>query len=96
MMSSKMSEEEINKIAQALAAKLAEPAGPALLGCGSVSSSQYYDCSGTYRCSSGGYECGGAEWFACSNFTCDDYFRCTNDRYGCYGTFRCDHTYNWI
>ena len=92
-MSEKMSDEQIDKIAQALAAKLAEPGGGKLLGCGSVSSSQYYDCSGTYSCSSY-YECGGAEWFRCSNFTCNDDFKCTNDNYGCYGTFRCSHTYN--
>ncbi|MBN2209731.1 MAG: hypothetical protein JW759_10610 [Candidatus Coatesbacteria bacterium] len=93
-MSNKLNDEQINKIAETLAAKLAEPGGDKLLGCGSVSSTERYDCSGTYNCSSY-YECGGDAWFRCSSFTCESNFKCTNDRYGCYGTFRCSSTYNW-
>ena len=88
-MNNKMNDEEINKIAQAIAAKIAEPGGPALLGCGDASSSQSYSCSsGSYQCG-GSYECGGAGQFRCalsfrcimdfdcrSNFQCSSYFDC--------------------
>jgi len=93
-MAEKMTDEQINKIAQALAAKLAEPGGNKLLGCGSASSSQHYDCRADYRCSSY-YECGGAEWFSCDFFTCNDDFKCTRNQHTCYGTFRCSRTYSW-
>ena len=94
-MAEKMTDEQIDKIAQALAAKLAEPGGAKLLGCGSVSSSQRYDCPSTgYRCSGGGgYECGGAGTFNCNEFVCEsprfrcaDYFNCGN-HFFCWGEY---------
>jgi hypothetical protein len=94
-MSEKMTDEQIDKIAQALAAKLAEPGGGKLLGCGSASSSQYYSCNtGTYSCSSY-YECGGAASFSCTRFDCYDNFHCVGDRWNCVTTFNCSHTYSY-
>ena len=90
-MSEKMTDEQIDKIAQALAAKLAEPAGRGLLGCGSASSSQYYECTGTYNCSSY-YECGGAADFSCVRFACHDDFGCALG-FGCITTFDCEGRY---
>jgi len=92
-MNNKMSDEQINKIAQAIAAKIAEPGGNKLLGCGSASSTQRYQCSVTaYACS--GYECGGAAEFYCyeghmcggnfdcyTNFTCRSGFSCAAGAY---------------
>ena len=92
-MSEKMSDEQINKIAQALAAKLAQPGGPGLLGCGSASSTQYYYCSSTYSCGSY-YGCGGAADFACWTFTCHDQFRCYGIYGGCLRTFDCQNLYS--
>jgi len=88
-----MEDKDIEKLAQTIAAKLAEPGGNKLLGCGSQSSSQRYDCRSTFDCSSY-YECGRAAIFSCDYFTCNDNFQCTRYEYGCYGTFRCSHTYN--
>ena len=91
-MSEKMTDEQIDKIAQALAAKLAEPGGAKLLGCGSASSSQYYGCtSGSYSCSSY-YECGGANSFMCTRFSCHDDFWC-DTAFGCITTFDCEGSY---
>ena len=87
-----MKDEQIDKIAQAIAAKLAEPGGKKLLGCGDASSSQYYQCSATYSCSSY-YECGGAAGFNCTDFDCNDDFYCANNRYVCTGNFRCYGSY---
>jgi len=81
-MNNKMNDEEINKIAQAIAAKIAEPGGNKLLGCGSASSTQRYQCSTAYQCNSG-YECGGAAEFYCYNG-----HRCGNGFY-CYTNFTC-------
>ena len=76
-----MKDEEIDKIAQAIAAKLAEPGGSGLLGCGSASSTQNYDCSGNYNCRP--YECGGAGSFRCHNFDCRNYFYCDPSGFAC-------------
>ena len=86
-MSNKMTDEQINKIAQAIAAKLAEPAGQKLLGCGSSSSSLGYSCwtGGSYACSP--YECGGAGWFRCpTSFTCVTSIDC-DDKFECGGYY---------
>jgi len=75
-MANNMTDEQIDKIAQAIAAKMAKPAGPAPLGCGSVSSSQDYGCdSGIYTCSAS-YECGGDGTFFCTRFECRNGFNC--------------------
>ena len=79
-MSNNMTDEQINKIAQAIAAKIGEPGRPVMLGCGDASSSQYYQCSGGYNCAT--YECGGAAQFNCSYD-----FRC--NRFNCHGNFSC-------
>jgi len=84
-MNNKMNDEEINKIAQAIAAKIAEPGGNKLLGCGDASSSQNYQCSSSYQCNND-YECGGAGRFWCSNG-----HRC-GWMFDCYTSFQCDST----
>jgi len=91
-----MDDKEIEKIAQAIAAKIAEPGANKLLGCGDASSSQNYNCSSAnYNCSS--YECGGAGNFTCGTagsfqhrcsltFDCRSNFTCNN--------FSCGAGYN--
>ncbi|MBN2207839.1 MAG: hypothetical protein JW759_00865 [Candidatus Coatesbacteria bacterium] len=91
-----MDEKGIDKIAQTIAAKLAEPGGNQLLGCGSASSTQQHQCY-TYNCSGTSYECGGAGLFQCgtfrcyTDFTCRDYhdeFTCASSTYfTCSGSF---------
>jgi len=77
-----MKDKDINKIAEAIAAKLGEPGGQKLLGCGDASSTQTYNCSGSsYQCSY--YECGGAGQFRCSNS-----HRC-GGTFNCYTNFTC-------
>jgi len=87
-----MKDKDIDTIAKAIAAKLGEPGGSKLLGCGSASSSDYFDCTSLYNCSSY-YECGGANSFVCWYFDCDDNFRCVHARYTCVGDFDCHATY---
>ncbi|HUT05016.1 MAG TPA: hypothetical protein VM163_14130 [bacterium] len=71
-----MKDKDIDKIAQAIAAKIGEPGGPVILGCGDASSSQDYRCSDTYICYDD-YECGGAGVFNCGyGFYCHGYFDC--------------------
>ena len=85
-----MDDKEIEKIAQAIAAKIAEPGGNQLLGCGSASStSDYRACySGSnFTCSS--YECGGAGNFRCGSATGYPQFGCTIN-FDCYTNFTCD------
>ena len=92
-----MKDEEIDKIAQAIAAKLAQPAGQKLLGCGSVSSSEYYDCHTDYRCTGSSYECGGAGLFRCLDyFACysTTTFTCRGSGFDCPALFFCSGTYN--
>ena len=82
-----MEEKDIDRIAQAIAAKIAEPGGPALLGCGSASSTQRFGCSSgsIYYCRGTKYECGGAAHFGCqSAFYCEQDFHCDSD-------FTCQH-----
>jgi len=79
-----MKDKEIDKIAQAIAAKLGEPGGPGVLGCGDASSTQNYDCS-NYYCDGDTYECGGAGYFHCAEYY---YFRCSYT-FSCDSTFRC-------
>jgi len=89
-----MDDKEIDKIAQAIAAKLAEPAGQQLLGCGSASSTQSYYCTNSYTCATS-YECGGAGLFFCSGgqFYCRTKFNCGGYAFTCYsGYFHCDGT----
>jgi hypothetical protein len=86
-MSNKMSDEQINRIADAIAAKIGEPGGKQLLGCGSASNSMEFDCNatGSYACSP--YRCGGAGWFRCpSSFTCATTFDC-NTKFSCSGYY---------
>ena len=82
-MNKKMDDQEIEKIAQAIAAKLAEPRGIQPLGCGSASSPADFYCTptGSYACN--GYRCGGPGWFTCpasfrcvTTFDCDPRFEC--------------------
>ncbi|MBN2209729.1 MAG: hypothetical protein JW759_10600 [Candidatus Coatesbacteria bacterium] len=90
-MAKNLTDEQINKIAETLAAKLAEPGGPAPLGCGSASGSEYYYCSGSsYNCS-GSYECG-VGGFSCRTFTCRNDFGC-DQGFGCITTFDCQARY---
>ena len=93
-----MKYKDIDKIAQAIAAKLAEPDGNQLLGCGSASSSQEHRCyDSSYSCSQG-YECGGAGYFYCQalTFSCSDLFSCYSN-YSCYrytcSVFACDSSF---
>ena len=86
-----MKDKDIDTIAKAIAAKIGEPAGNKLLGCGSASSSEYYYCSTTYSCSSY-YECGGAADFHCWTFTCDTDFSCDNG-FVCLDSFDCEASY---
>jgi len=89
-----MKEKDIDKIAQAIAAKLGEAGGPVVLGCGDASSSQQYSCdTGSYSCSY--YECGGAGNFDCArSFRCSMDFDCYTD-FDCSGsTFDCHNRYN--
>ena len=80
-----MKSEEIDKIAEAIAAKIGQASGPVLLGCGDASSSQTYRCSSNHICYSD-YECGGAGVFNCAyGFYCHGYFRCE----GASSQFRC-------
>ena len=89
-----MKKEEIERIAQAIAAKLGEPGANQLLGCGDASSTQNYSCPGaTYGCGSGGYECGGAGYFTCNVFVCAYGFECYTE-FTCTGTFDCTSSYN--
>jgi len=88
-----MDDEEIEKIARAIAAKIGEPGGPAMLGCGSASSSQPYNCSGSYTCSGSSYTCGGAGQFMCAAFRCDQYFYCYNN-FTCTSSVYCMGRYN--
>ena len=84
-----MKDTDIERIAEAIAAKLGEPGGAQLLGCGDASSSEDYTCDGrSYSCSY--YECGGA-----GQFTCDVYlaFRCSMD-FDCYSNFDCRTTFD--
>jgi len=93
-MANNMTDEQINKIAQAIAAKLAQRAGPVILGCGDASSSQSYTCQ-TYGCDR--YECGGAGKFTCGypGFMCGDYFWCySNFECSAGATFICLDRYN--
>jgi hypothetical protein len=95
-MANNMTDEQIEKIAQAIAAKIGEPGGPAILGCGSASSTQNYSCPGTsYSCTSGIYECGGAGTFSCPRrFSCTE-FRCDNRMFDCSGSdFYCYYSYS--
>jgi len=78
-----MEDKDIEKIAQAIAAKLAERAGNRLLACGDASSTGTFEC-GNYGCGSGGYECGGAGRFNCDGFQCS----------GSSGTFECRGSYD--
>jgi len=98
-MSNNMNDEQIEKIAQAIATKMAQPAGKQLLGCGDASStSNYSNCTGAqgnFGCST--YECGGAGNFRCgaagsNEFRCTSTFRCYTN-FTC-NNFRCDGTYN--
>jgi len=99
-MAEKMSEEQINKIAQAIAAKLAEPGGNQLLGCGSASSTQQYSCRPNYICSGSGYECGGNTPFNCGGsgsgaFSCVTSFACKVpfSQFDCTHQFDCSGSY---
>jgi len=87
-----MKDKEIDKIAQAIAAKLGEPGGPGVLGCGDASSSENYSCDYDYSCDD--YECGGAGFFRCINlFECNTEFECYSD-FNCYAGFHCAYHYN--
>ena len=88
-----MKDEQINKIAEAIAAKLAEPGGNKLLGCGSASSSEYYRCE-NFVCERQPYECGGAGDFHCPNFRCRGLEFDCHSRFYCMQEFYCDSTYN--
>ena len=85
-MTDKMSDEQINKIAQAIAAKIGEPGGPAILGCGSASSSSGYDC-GQHTCNGTSYECGGAARHRCG------YYNCYADSFSCGIGFLCAYSF---
>ena len=88
-----MKKEEIDKIAKAIAAKLAEPAGNRVLGCGSASSSENHGChSGTYSCDT--YECGGQGASGCTDFDCNDHFDCVSGVWACTGHFNCYGSYS--
>jgi len=88
-----MKDRDIDKIAEAIAAKLGEAGGPVVLGCGDASSSQNYNCdTGSYSCTY--YECGGAGEFRCvSSFRCGDTFDCRTD-FSCDSDFDCLYDYN--
>jgi hypothetical protein len=68
---------EIERIAQAVCAGLAQASAPvAPAGCGSFSNTQAYSCS-SYDCSAN-YECGGVAEFACGQgFSCPEGFFCS-------------------
>ena len=98
-----MKDTDIERIAEAIAAKIGEPGGAQLLGCGDASSSQNYTCreAASYVCERD-YECGGAGEFNCrpyyGGFTCHSggYFRCYT-RFKCeppHGSFGCHGDYN--
>ena len=96
-MANNMTDEQIEKIAQAIAAKIGEPGGPAILGCGSASNTQGYFCqSNPYNCNTS-YECGGASYFYCGGsygwFYCRGTFKCYSN-YTCYSSVSCSGTYN--
>ncbi|HUT03471.1 MAG TPA: hypothetical protein VM163_06230 [bacterium] len=76
-----MKDKDINKIAEAIAAKIGAPSGPVVLGCGDASSTQTYNCSTGHNCTT--YECGGAAQYRCSSA-----FQC--NRFNCYTNFQCD------
>ena len=97
-MTKNMTDEQIDKIARAIAAKIGEPGGPVVLGCGSASATGDYNCS-AYTCSTS-YQCGGAGYFTCGGsstwFNCRDAFKCYS-YFTCYGSgshFICSGTYN--
>ncbi|MBN2207840.1 MAG: hypothetical protein JW759_00870 [Candidatus Coatesbacteria bacterium] len=79
-----MDDKGIDKIAQAIAAKIGEKGAPVVLGCGSASSTEYYRCSDNFRCRGSAYECGGA-----GTFYCYGYFNCEASRFYCYSDFTC-------
>ena len=95
-----MDDKEIEKIAQAIAAKLGEPPGNQLLGCHLASSSQAYRCTSTsdFTCSGSWYECGGQGLFDCYYyFFCRNSFSCfntSNGRFNCEYWFDCQGTYS--
>ena len=91
-----MNEEGVDKIAEAIAAKLAEEGANQPLGCGSASNPGNYGCTTQYDCAGSSYECGGAgrfncmDWFDChsgTTFSCDSRFECSV-------TFYCEGTYS--
>jgi len=88
-----MQKEDINKIAEAIAAKIGQPDGPVVLGCGDASSSTNYYCPTSFSCST--YECGGAAQFACigNTYRCTGAFKCYTG-FNCTGRFSCTGTYN--
>jgi len=88
-MANNMTDEQIEKIAQGIAAKIGGPGGPAILGCGDASSSQNYSCDDGYECKNY-YECGGAGRFDCPNTT--RVFNCDDD-FNCYSRFTCGNQY---
>ena len=85
-----MKQNDIDRIAASIAARIGDPEGAKLLGCGNASSSQSYQCSSsTYYCTSG-YECGGAGRFYCpyffsctTSFDCDSAFDCGTSNFYC-------------
>jgi len=88
-----MKDTDIDRIAEAIAAKLGEPGGAQLLGCGDASSSQTYSCTGYHDCNRN-YECGGAGRFECSTtFRCVTGFECDSNFY-CIDHFGCRRRYN--
>ena len=93
-MTNNMTDEQIEKIAQAIAAKMAKPGGPVILGCGDSSSSQNYDCGqGGYDCW-GIYECGGAGSFNCLRYNdCHQGFQCYS-AFTCPSYHSCSGPYN--
>ena len=98
-MNNKMDDQEIEKIAQTIAAKLGEQGGQQLLGCGSASSSQGYNCTSTseYDCRGSSYECGGQGLFDCYyRFFCRNSFSCfgPSRRFNCEYYFDCQGTYS--
>ena len=91
-----MKNEEVNKIAEAIAAKIGEGDADQLLGCGSASNeSSYHACNGTGMYSCNTYECGGAADFTCgySTFACN-VFRCYGGLFNCTGHFECAGNYS--
>jgi len=79
---------DIDTIAKAIAAKLGEPGGNKILGCGSASSTRSYECGGGFTCSSTGdrFECGGAGEFDCiyHHFACEYDFSYDSE-FDCHG-----------